>query len=132
MGATWDWVHQVQICQRHNVGKESSKIKWGQIHIDYHMEVKLERLSNFKGRFKVTRGHPRSNSLSLLYRFKTWCVDSSSDGKYFEGQFKVIRGQMVYHCSMDMKFGGYSHLWMLWGQFKITRGHPRSNGLSTE
>ena len=26
---------------------------------------------------------------------------------------KVIGGQKVYHCCMDMKLGGWSHLWML-------------------
>ena len=55
------------------------------------MESSLDA-KNSEGQFKVTRGHPRSNGLALLYEHETWWMESSLDANSSEGQLKVTRG----------------------------------------
>ena len=63
----------------------------------------VERSSDaedFEGRFKVTRGHPRSNSLLLLYGFILggWSqILMPNILKVSSRSSEVTRGKMVYH-----------------------------------
>ena len=64
---------------------------------------------NIEGRFKVTRGHPRSNGLPLSFGHTPWWIESSVGANSYEGKFKVSWGHprsMNYHCYADLKLGG--------------------------
>ena len=53
---------------------------------------------NVEGQFKVSRGHPRSNGLPLLYGIETWWVESSLDTKYL----KVSSKSPVFFLCVDI------------------------------
>ena len=57
-------------------------------------------------------GHLRSNGLPLLYGHETWWMESSLDAKHYYGHHGSPK-VMSYHCCMNMKLGGWSHLGML-------------------
>ena len=67
-------------------------------------EVVRPTKTKFKIVTFVTRGHPRSNGLPLLYGHETWWMESSWDADNLEGQFKVTRGHPRSNgCCMDLK-----------------------------
>ena len=49
----------------------------------------LAKMLKFGSRSPLTRGHPRSNSLPLLFEHETWWMESSLDAKNVQGRFKV-------------------------------------------
>ena len=59
------------------------------------------------------RGHPRSNGVKpLRIVVWRWNLVGGVVVRCRKGQFNVtgvIDGQMVYHCCMDLKLGGWSH-----------------------
>ena len=126
---------QIWTRRRRDVGKGSSKVKWGQISIVYRMEAKLGGWSRrpmetiLKVSSRSSGVNQRSNPYSLSYGSETWWVGISSDDEHFGGQIKVIRGhtrsnflQLLY----GLETGGCSHLWML----KMLKATSRSSGVT--
>ena len=77
--------------------------------------------NNYVGQFKVSRGHPRSNDVPLLYRIEIWWVESSSGANNL---IKVIRS---HPRSNPYSFSYGSETWLM-GMRKMFEVSSRSSG----